>query len=351
MISFGEGNGFSNKVYYRYTCEKCGFHSHWITYIFQELSARTDDSAVMPPKLSACLEQVRTLLSGKRAANRDDYAIYNLFKKADACPRCGHVPSWLPVQKLFSKSAEKYNHETPMLSEPEVVFCGAPPEETEDLLASPCKLNILHTGELTETNASPAFLCLNGKSLGSANGSFLYSDKTNFGGNVLTVENVTGLPLLTFYLRAHSGAVMRVRYGQRQIKIEDVMIPEASDAEPAVSEKTTEAAEAEPAVSEKTPEAEQTTSEQTPEAMTARELIALMREDATSDRFIRLGFLLTQKLEQNFFTRPQDVREALLVFGESGMAARFEMIRQTMKPSDLELLMPDVLKNYMIRRR
>ena len=40
MIRVGEESGFSNKVYYRYTCEKCGFRSHWITYTFQNLPAR-----------------------------------------------------------------------------------------------------------------------------------------------------------------------------------------------------------------------------------------------------------------------------------------------------------------------
>lgn len=83
--------------------------------------------------------------------------------------------------------------------------------------------------------------------------------------------------------------------------------------------------------------------------MSARELIALMRENAASDQFVRLGYLLTQKLEENFFTQPEDIRETLLAFGDSGMAERFEMIRQTMKPSDLGLLMPDLLGNYMKR--
>ncbi|MEN6594623.1 MAG: hypothetical protein ABFC31_06750 [Clostridiaceae bacterium] len=324
MIRVGEESGFSNKVYYRYTCEKCGFHSHWITYMFQDLPAGTNGPVVLPPKVSACLEQVRALLSGKRAASRDDYTVYNLFKKAETCPRCGHVPSWMPVQKLFSKGAEKYNRETPMLSEPEVVFCGRPPAQQEDLLVSPCKLNILHAGELTETNAAPAFLCLNGKSLGSANGTFAYSATTSFGDNVLTVENSSSVPLLTFYFCAQSGAEMRIRYGQRQIVIEDVKLPETTDTEQATAEKT-------------------------PEAMTARELIALMRENAASDQFVRLGYRLTQKLEENFFTRPEDIKEALLAFGDSGMAERFEMIRQTMKPSDLGLLMPDLLGNYMKR--
>jgi hypothetical protein len=325
MIRIGEENGFSNKVYYRYTCEKCGFHSHWITYTFQELSAGTIDTAILPPKLSACLEQTRALLSGKRASNRDDYTIYNLFKKAETCPRCGHVPSWLPVQKLFSKSAEKYNRETPMLSEPEVVFCGAPPKEELDLLERPCKVVITHEGGVTEVNAPPAFFWVNEQSLGTANGSFAYQTQTSFGDNVITVRNVTGIPLLTFYLRAHSGAEMRIRYGQRQITIENVKLPETVETEQAA--------------------------EKAPGEMTARELIALMREDATTDRFIQIGFLLTQKLEQNFFSHPEDIKEALLVFGDSGMAERFEMIRQTMKPSDLGLLMPDVLKNYMIRHR
>ena len=119
---------------------------------------------------------------------------------------------------------------------------------------------------------------------------------------------------------------MRIRYGQRQIKVEDVKMPEAPETERALVEKT-------------------------PEEMTARELIALMRENAASDRFIQLGYLLTQKLEQNFISRPQDVKEALLAFGDSAMAERFEMTRQTMKPSDMRLLIPDVLKNYMIRHR
>ncbi|MEN6340720.1 MAG: hypothetical protein ABFD03_11375, partial [Clostridiaceae bacterium] len=144
------------------------------------------------------------------------------------------------------------------------------------------------------------------------------------GDNVLTVENSSSVPLLTFYFCAQSGAEMRIRYGQRQIVIEDVKLPETTDTEQATAEKT-------------------------PEAMTARELIELMRENAASDQFVRLGYLLTQKLEENFFTRPEDIKEALLAFGDSGMAERFEMIRQTMKPSDLGLLMPDLLGNYMKR--
>jgi hypothetical protein len=88
-----------------------------------------------------------------------------------------------------------------------------------------------------------------------------------------------------------------------------------------------------------------------PESLPASELIDYMAEHRSLDDFVRLGYILTQKLEQNFRSRPEDVVKAIRTFGDSGMVSRFNMIFNTMQPSDLGLLMPDLLKNYMMKYR
>lgn len=88
-----------------------------------------------------------------------------------------------------------------------------------------------------------------------------------------------------------------------------------------------------------------------PEDMPASDLIDYMIEHRASDDFVRLGYILSKKLKTNFHTSPEDIKKALIIFGDSGMGARFDMIYRTMQPDDIDLLMPDLLKNYMMRHR
>lgn len=225
MIRIGEENGFSNKLYYRYTCEACGFYSHWITYTFQDLIAGRNGPVVLLPEVSACLDEVRALLAGRRADCRANNSIYSVFQKAKKCPRCGHAPSWLPVQKRLRRSAEKYNARVPMLSEPEVVFCGRPPVETQDLIQTLCQINIQYKCGILEAISPPLFFCLNGGTLRRANDSFNSCMETNYGDNVITIENIVDVPLVTFYFRAQSGAEMRMRYEHRKFTFVVVNLP------------------------------------------------------------------------------------------------------------------------------
>lgn len=98
-------------------------------------------------------------------------------------------------------------------------------------------------------------------------------------------------------------------------------------------------------------EADQTKRNAPPEDMPASDLIDYMTEHRTSDNFVNLGYILAKKLKTNFRSSPEDIKKALFTFCDSGMAARFDMIYGTMQPDDIDLLMPDLLKNYMMRNR
>ena len=228
-----------DNVYYRFTCEKCGYHSHWITYTVVGSASRMvnfmDNQSAMAAQLQGAAVQslqgrmrvyevqIRECLAGKRADSRDDYTIYNVFKLAEKCPRCSHQPSWLPVQKLFRGKAEKYNAEIPMISEPDVVFGGERPEDDDGLLDNPCGLTIWHAPALTSMNALPTWIYLNDVSMGEANGEFTYHTKTRFTDNLITIQNVSGMALLTFYFNAESGGAKQICYSGRNFEISAVV--------------------------------------------------------------------------------------------------------------------------------
>ena len=60
---------------------------------------------------------------------------------------------------------------------------------------------------------------------------------------------------------------------------------------------------------------------------------------------------LTTMLQDQFYSNPAAVEKAILTFGDSEMAARYKMIRNTMQPGDLGLLMPELAKSYIMRYR
>lgn len=60
---------------------------------------------------------------------------------------------------------------------------------------------------------------------------------------------------------------------------------------------------------------------------------------------------LTTMLQDQFYSNPAAVEKAILTFGDPQIAARYKMIRNTMQPSDLGLLMPELAKSYIMRYR
>lgn len=103
-------------------------------------------------------------------------------------------------------------------------------------------------------------------------------------------------------------------------------------------------------IPEAEPEPEAVTAD--PTSMTAAELIDFMITPAAEAMGLAsLGSTLLYKLQDNFYTRPQDVEKTLRTFGDESMVSRFNMIKNTMKPSDLELLIPDLLYKYTMARR
>lgn len=103
-------------------------------------------------------------------------------------------------------------------------------------------------------------------------------------------------------------------------------------------------------IPEAEPEPEPVTAD--PTSMTADELIDFMTTPAAAEiGLASLGSTLLYKLQDNFYARPQDVEKTLRTFGDESMVSRFNMIKNTMKPSDLDLLIPDLLYKYTMARR
>lgn len=88
-----------------------------------------------------------------------------------------------------------------------------------------------------------------------------------------------------------------------------------------------------------------------PDEMTASQLVDFMATDEGMKSGLGLlGMKLSAKLKEGFYDRPEDVEKAIRTFGDEAMVARFNMIRNTMQPDDLGLLLPDLLTQYIARR-
>jgi hypothetical protein len=86
-----------------------------------------------------------------------------------------------------------------------------------------------------------------------------------------------------------------------------------------------------------------------PSSLSAGDLIDYLvkhRSDPSVD-VDSLVSVLTLKLMDGFYSTPELIAKALLKFGDEGMAERFAQIRSTMKPSDLHMLIPDVVHSYL----
>lgn len=231
MIKRILSTGTSDRIYYRYVCEKCGYNSHWIDYqVVSGFSAAahsgdanavaaklsSDSQRYLDAKMDGLENEIKECLNGKQAASRDDYSIYHVFKLAEKCPKCGHIPSWLPVQKLFRKNAGKYNAATPVVSEPDVIFGGKKPADVCDF-DDPCHIEI--TGNTVTFGAATASFFLNGIYLGEyRNGTNFYAE-TRFADNLISVrDSAGGAILLTFYFPAQSGETVRYQFTGRAFK-------------------------------------------------------------------------------------------------------------------------------------
>jgi len=60
---------------------------------------------------------------------------------------------------------------------------------------------------------------------------------------------------------------------------------------------------------------------------------------------------LTSRLQDEFYSNPKAVEKAIHTFGDAGMVNRYNMIKNTMKPSDLEILLPNLGRQYFARNR
>jgi TonB family protein len=84
-------------------------------------------------------------------------------------------------------------------------------------------------------------------------------------------------------------------------------------------------------------------------SLSADALIDYIVEHRTDGDILSLCSSMVEKLQYGFYSQPEDIEKALRTFGDSGMAARFEQIRRTMKPSDLHPLITQVLGRYLKR--
>lgn len=237
MIRYQSPERYANRLYYRYTCEQCGFHSHWMMQYFRDLPScaevgfgpGSEPGSPVPYHFKRLDIMLQHILEGRRAVRRTDSLVYDVLARARKCPKCGHQQSWFPVQRLFTFSANRYNRKHPMLSEPDIVFCGNSPQEEFDLLEKPCSITVVHHAEASEANEPGTYLCINEMTKGKAYGSFYYTQDTRFGDNVITVRSLSGIVVLTYYFRAESGAGIKIYYEHFKFEITAVFPPDSSE--------------------------------------------------------------------------------------------------------------------------
>ena len=85
--------------------------------------------------------------------------------------------------------------------------------------------------------------------------------------------------------------------------------------------------------------------------LTADQLIDYIVAHRSDPAIVSLFSQLSQKLQDGFYSDPKSVEKAILTFGDSGMASRYNLIRDSMQPSDLDLLIPELAQKYIIRYR
>ena len=223
----------SINMYYRYTCEKCGCRSQWISHMingsaqsginaFNEKnisSVASELSEQAKQKLEGLIkryeDEIRYLLDGHQCSN-ENRAIDGVFNEYDVCPKCGHSQSWWPKKTLFKKGAEKYNAKTPIVSEPDFAFGSERPEEEADL-DEPCTfvIDINSTGHTLKTD----YLLLNDEPSGEISNGKSLTVQTKFKDNAFAVVSYPGGPrLITHYFEAESGAEVRLRFTGRKFE-------------------------------------------------------------------------------------------------------------------------------------
>ena len=223
----------SINMYYRYTCEKCGCRSHWISHMING-SAQTNINAFNEKNISGMTselseqakqqleglikryeDEIRYLLDGHQCSS-ENRMIDGVFKEYDTCTRCGYSQSWWPKKALFKKGAEKYNAKTPIMSEPDFAFGSERPDEEADI-EEPCTF-VIDINSVGHTLKSD-YLLLNDEPSGEISNGRSLTVQTRFKDNVFGVVSYPGGPrLISQYIEAGSGMTVRLRFTGRKFE-------------------------------------------------------------------------------------------------------------------------------------
>jgi len=80
-----------------------------------------------------------------------------------------------------------------------------------------------------------------------------------------------------------------------------------------------------------------------PDEMSASDLIDFIRKTKGQRDIGILAAKLSEKLKAGFYNRQQDIEKALIAFGDAGTVTRYKMIKDTMQPDDLDILIVQLL--------
>ena len=201
--------------YYRFTCEKCGCRTHWITgEITVEENEQSSLAQSMNDRISRIQKELDDCCAGKRMLVGDVtewvHGALSYFGEAK-CPRCKEIPSWAPrlapglMKRKQQKNSDAFNA-TPVLCRPEVVFGGDLPEPDEPDFMVPCRLEI-HGSSFGVPHASPVYL--NGEKIGETDQSSVdISVETRYRDNLIIIYQNP----FTSYIEAEEGKTLQLQY-------------------------------------------------------------------------------------------------------------------------------------------
>lgn len=222
--------------YIRFTCEKCGCRTHWISSeitvneryeygqsydkAYADRRAAADLDRHMAETIERLKRELNECCAGKRMLTGElselSGGVYTYFGEAQ-CPRCKEVQSWAPraapgwTKKKQQKNADEFNA-TPVLSRPDVVIGGEMPEPDAPDFAAPCRLEI-HGTSFGLPHASPVYL--NGIKIGeTVQNSIDISAETYYRDNRIMVYK----PMWTSYIEAEEGKTLDLEYRNSVIR-------------------------------------------------------------------------------------------------------------------------------------
>jgi ankyrin repeat protein len=83
--------------------------------------------------------------------------------------------------------------------------------------------------------------------------------------------------------------------------------------------------------------------------MSIDKLIDYLAAHPEDEDFIWLSSRMAQKLEDVFYSRPELIKKTIRTFGDDPMVARFDMIKDTVQPSDITLLITNLIPGFLAR--